>query len=241
MPSTIVPATVGFWWASTTTETYETALYTVPAGMLVNALFLYCWRIFPTFFPTRSLRVLLVQVTLAALAVWAVLAIAFVSLAQSEWIPIQVLGFGCVAIQVFAGVATCWSDTPAPAGARRADLVTLLLRGVLAGSAIGFSVWLASLGSPLLAGMASVFPAIFLTTMISTWLTQGKAVPMGAVGPIMLGSSSVSAYALSAIWTLPWWGALWGSIASWLFAVCVVSVPAWIFLRRRPRGPGADP
>ena len=39
---------------------------------------------------------------------------------------------------------------------------------------------------------------IFLTTMVSLWLSQGEAVPSGAVGPMMLGASSVAVYALLA-------------------------------------------
>ena len=52
--------------------------------------------------------------------------------------------------------------------------------------------------------MASVFPAIFLTTMVSIWLSQGEAVQSGA-NLMMLGSSSVALYLclhcnLSGLW-----------------------------------------
>ena len=231
VPSTIVPATLGFWWASADQDSYHAALYSVPGAMLVNACFLYCWRFFPTRFSDGDLHRLLTKVALSALLVWAILALGLVTLARSGWIPIHVMGFSCLALQMAAGVASCRNYIPAPKGTQSVGLWTLLMRGLLAGSAISFSVWLAGLGNPVLAGVASVFPAIFLTTMISVWLAQGKAVPMGAVGPIMLGSSSVSVFALSAVWSLPALGALWGSLASWLFAVCVISVPAWLYLR----------
>jgi len=201
--------------------------------MLVNAGFLYCWRLFPNLFNAQGLKKLLVAVTLASLCIWAILAFSFVSLARSEMLPIQLLGFGAFALQVIAGTAMCWSKTPAPRGSQKVGASTLVMRGLLAGSAIYFSVWLANLGNPLLAGVASVFPAIFLTTMISVWLAQGKAVPMGAVGPIMLGSSSVSVFSLSAIWTLPWLGVAVGALTSWLLAIMVVSIPCWFFLRSR--------
>ena len=85
----------------------------------------------------------------------------------------------------------------------------------------------------MLAGVAAVFPAIFLTTMVSLWWSQGQAVPMGAVGPLVLGSGSVSAYALCAAFSLPALGPGWGSLVAWVAAVVVVTVPAWWWLRGR--------
>ena len=46
---------------------------------------------------------------------------------------------------------------------------------------------IARLGGSIAAGVTAVFPAIFMTTMISLWLSQGEAVQVGAVGPMMLG------------------------------------------------------
>jgi hypothetical protein len=80
--------------------------------------------------------------------------------------------------------------------------------------------------------MASVFPVIFLTTMVSLWLSQGEAVQSGAVGPMMLGSTAVSAFALLAAFTLPALGVVGGSVVSWLGAVCLVSLPAAAWVRR---------
>src|SRR5690606_6179878 len=86
----------------------------------------------------------------------------------------------------------------------------LLGRGLLAGAAVGVAVAIGGAGFPLLAGMASVFPAIFLTTMVSLWLAQGEAVPLGAVGPMILGSTSIAGYALAAL------GPGLGAAAAWV-------------------------
>ena len=67
--------------------------------------------------------------------------------------------------------------------------------------------------------------------MIALWLSQGEAVQAGAVGPLMLGSTSVAVYALLATVTLPTWGLVWGSIWAWLGSVALVSVPAHAWLR----------
>ena len=71
--------------------------------------------------------------------------------------------------------------------------------------------------------------------MVSVWLSQGEAVQIGAVGPMMLGASSVSGFALIAAFTLPALGALWGTVLAWILAVALVTVPAWLWLQRRSR------
>lgn len=89
----------------------------------------------------------------------------------------------------------------------------LFLRGAFAGLSIGIAVLLSTTSSEA-AGIVSVFPSIFLTSMVvrirsypaipfhdgllgqALWLSQHSSVPIGAVGPMMLGSASVSVYAV---------------------------------------------
>ena len=122
-----------------------------------------------------------------------------------------------------------------PQGLTPSQNRVLLSRGLLAGLAVGFSPppppWISGLGLPILAGMASVFPAIFLTTMVSICYLRGL-VQSGAVGPMMLGSSSVGAYALLCIWTFPF-GTTTGTLLAWTLAISTTSVPTWWWLQRR--------
>ena len=85
----------------------------------------------------------------------------------------------------------CWNLKPAPKGKNSVSKKILAARGIVAAMAIGIAVLISSLGMPLLAGLASVFPAIFLTSMIALWLAQGPSVPLGAAGPMMMGGASV--------------------------------------------------
>ena len=80
------------------------------------------------------------------------------------------------------------------------------MRGLAAATAIGIAVQFASMGLPIIAGLASVFPAIFLTTMVALWVAQGADVPTGAAGPMMLGGSSVGMYSLIAPYAVPEYG-----------------------------------
>ena len=102
-----------------------------------------------------------------------------------------------------------------------------------AACAIGAAVWLSAQGQPFVAGLAAVFPAIFLTSMVALWLAQGPTVPRGAAGPMAMGGVSVAIYALVAMYSLPAWGVVFGSLAAWLIAVLGWSLPAFLLLRKR--------
>lgn len=82
--------------------------------------------------------------------------------------------------------------------------------------------------------------------MVSLWLAQGSTVPVGAVGPLMLGSLSVSIYAILVALLVPHiyistyphgaqWSAGLGFFLSWFLSVIIVSLPCYLFMRWRAR------
>lgn len=115
-------------------------------------------------------------------------------------------------------------------------------------------VAIAGIGHPVLSGLAVVFPAIFMTTMVSLSISQGHAVPAGAIGPMvvpccaganlsdawLVGSTNIfagrrSSFRLDAsgfVFQLCWliWEAAYIT-ASWFFAVGFVSVPTYVGLK----------
>lgn len=235
LPTTIVPASLGFA-AETSPEGLAAAMYAVPPGMLLNALFLWLWRAVPPRLPAMPLHPRLAVMTAASLGAWFVGALALVralDAAEGSLTTLRAVGVGATLAIVVIGVLACLRGVPAPKGKRPVGPLTLVLRGVLAGLAIGTSVWIARTGGPLAAGVASVFPAIFVTTMVSLWLSQGEAVPAGAVGPMMLGSAAVASYAVLAAVALPALGVWLGPAAAWIGAVLTTTVPAWWWLGRR--------
>lgn len=237
LPSTIVPASIGILLQASDPRAFGDAMSAVPVGMVVNACFLWTWRVLPGRLPDASLGPRLALMVAVSLSVWAGLAgTATAALAGLRGFGVSPLGVGVagLALTLGVGLVAVRDAVPAPRGARRVGWLTLLGRGVLAAVAIGGSAWLARHGGGLLAGMASVFPAIFLTTMVSLWWSQGEAVPTGAVGPMMLGSSSVAAYALLAAWALPAFGPWSGAACAWGCAVVGVTLPA-AWWAARPR------
>lgn len=48
----------------------------------------------------------------------------------------------------------------------------------------------------IIAGLVNPFPAMFTVSMVSLWLSQGKAVGIGAVSPMVLGITSLNVFVL---------------------------------------------
>lgn len=234
MPSTIVPASIGFHLSSSP-EAAREALLAVPFGMAVNVLFLWSWAVLP---PRITAPMRLTKVLAGALSIWAVAALGCTLLLDT--LPVDLAGPATVMTltMILVGAWACRGAPPSPPGRRKVGLLSLVSRGWMAAGAIALAVWLSD-QSPLLAGMASVFPAIFLTTMVSLWISQGEAVQAGAVGPMMLGSTAVSVYALLATLSLPHLGLVWGSVVAWKGSLIFATLPAWWWVQRHPAVPRA--
>ena len=229
IPTTIVPAAAFMWMAEPNSDAFDPAMGMVPVGMLLNAIFLWLWRVVPPRIPLWDFGKRLTIITTINLSMWFTGAAISVMLFP-EQISMSV-GLIALIIGVLLGLWISLDYKPAPRGKNRVGPLALACRGIAAATAIGLAVWLSQLGSPLLAGMASVFPAIFLTSMVALWIAQGEDVPSGAVGPMMLGAMSVSFYALVATFTLPEYGVLIGSAITWVASIGFVSVPAALWLR----------
>lgn len=235
VPTTVVPAALGL--LGQPEADFVSSMATIPVGMWVNAVFLGCWRWLPGRASALPRGAQLPAMVLASLAVWAAVgALALEGLRRGARAGVPPLGVGLVALlaSLALGLWSCRGGAQRPGAARPVRPAVLLARAGLAAAAIAGAVLTAGLAGPVLAGLAAVFPAIFLTTMVSLWVSQGAAVQGAAVGPMMLGSASVSAYALLAAFLLPALGGVGGSTLSWLLAVGLVTAPAAWALRPRP-------
>jgi len=233
LPSTIVPAAIGIHLAAEDVQGFQDALRVTPVAMLLNTLFLWLWRVLPPRLPSWGLHAQLAVVLALALAAWCAGAATTVVALDRITLDALPVGVAATCAALLVGVVACLPGVPAPRGSRRVGIGVLVARGLLAASAIAAAVILAGMGGPLVAGMAACFPAIFTTTMVSLWLSQGQAVPAGAVGPMMLGGTSVSAFALLASFWIPSFGPAAGALLAWIVAAGALSVPAGLWLRSR--------
>lgn len=235
VPTTIVPAVAGMAAAQGEQELMD-SLSVVPAGMLINAIFLSVWIYLPRATASLGSERSLAVTTATALLAWAMFGMVTIlcigELSEYGTGP-RTIGMIGIALTAVFGIVLGWKPYESPKGSREVSKSILLARGLMAATAIGSSVWVAGLGYPLLAGLASVFPAIFLTSMVSLWISQGPSVPRGAAAPMLLGGGSVGVYSLVAMYSLEAHGIILGSIMSWVTAVAVWSMPSYIYLRWR--------
>ena len=238
VPTTIVPAVAGMAVAQGERELLD-SLSVVPAGMLINAIFLSVWIYLPRVTVKMGIERSLAVTTATALLAWALFGMVTIlcigELSESGTGP-RTIGMIGIALTAVFGIALGWKPDESPKGSREVSKPVLLARGLMAATAIGASVWVAGLGYPLLAGLASVFPAIFLTSMVSLWISQGPSVPRGAAAPMLLGGGSVGIYSLVAMYSLEAHGMVIGSIMAWVIAVAFWSMPSYIYLKWRTGG-----
>jgi hypothetical protein len=251
MPTTVIPASIGFALVAglpargapppdAQPGLLLAACFTVPSGMLVSALFLTVWRYVPPLLPpTWPLRRALPFMVLFSLSVWAACAAASISISRAAGNPVA-YGAICFALHAAIALRVTWSHKSAPKGAASVPWRALALRGALAGLAIFFSVLLSAAGDGgVMGGMASTFPAIFLSIQVALWASSGGAVQGGAVGPVMLGAVSVPTFAMLFAGLAPLWGIAAAAAVSWVGAVLLVSAPAFAYLRWRGGCAGA--
>ncbi len=251
LPTTIIPASWGLWYQGQTElnpqafEAFSMAMYAVPAGMCLNAIFLWLWRVIPQKLPTivqqsqtdsRSLHRALAMMSLITLGLWFIGAFVWVSLSK-HWLispDLHLMSAQCsLLLIILIGIGATYHTRPAPKGKKTTQLTTLISRGLCAMLAVIIAVLIAKSGASTFAGVASVFPAIFWTTMVSLWLSQGQAVPAGAVGPMMLGSSSVAIFAIVAPYTYQTSGPFLGALLAWFTALLGAALPSYAWIQRK--------
>ena len=236
IPTTIVPAAIGIYLSADNSDAYLISMCIVPIGMFLNACFLGVWKIIPGKISGYSSGKKLSVTLLAALTFWVVAGVLMIWFSEEllsrnvDPLTIAIVATACL---LAMGILVTWRGESGPRGNREVSSWVLLLRGLAAAIAIGVAVWLSGVGLPLLSGLISVFPAIFLTSMVALWISQGEDVPTGAAGPMMLGGGSVSAYAIVAMWSLPVLGVWVGSAVAWVGSIVLWSLPAWAYVNSR--------
>lgn len=243
VPTTIVPATAAIWLSlpggEESLESYRVSMALVPIGMLLCGCVLATWRLLPQRLPRAWSDAQRMLFTLAtSVCVWGT-GSTLVVIAEDATRPSVAVaaawGAAGWCLMLVLGVALWRISHHAPRGHRRVGATTLVLRGTAAGLAIAASTAVAQSGWPIASGIASTFPAIFLTTMVATWVAQGSGVPTGATGPMVLGSLSVGAYAALSAALYPRLGLALGIPLCWGIAVLCTSLPVHLWLLRGAR------
>jgi len=235
-PTSIIPSCVGFTAQSDTNGLIK-ACFTVPAGMLLNAGFILLWRHLPAKLPlkyTKNER-LIIMVIITVFA-WIIAAFLFVIIMQfiqsgDQSIISVVVGILFFIIQLLTGIFLVYlKPKEAPKGKSKVPFLILLCRGFLAGIVVSVAVLLSKFND-IAAAMISIFPAIMLTSMISLWLSHGEQITVGAAGPMLTGTLSVSAYAMLFSIIEPYVGIIAAPFICYTFSITCFSIPIVLLLR----------
>ena len=82
LPTTIIPASLGFWYLSESDGDFIVAMWSVPIGMLLDAAFLHSWRWIPPRVTLKHPMLRLVAVVSGTLGFWFMLAFTVVTALQ---------------------------------------------------------------------------------------------------------------------------------------------------------------
>jgi hypothetical protein len=255
----------------TSVVNFQKSMFVVSTSMLINGGFLYCWKYFPAYLKAFALfdsktEWLLAAVTLASYSFWLLTSFTFVYLYNnlipvdfsnaeiidgtnvSAWYivtsasqsPAFILAVCSLSAHLILGIAGNFYARETPKSTKKQSWRNNLLRGLAAGLSIFIAVLLSSVNS-VVGGVASTFPAIFGTAMISVWLTSGTAVSLGAVEPLFFGSLSVSIFSFISAFLIPILDKLMKreialAVAIFIiyaFCVAFVSVPIYFYLQWR--------
>ena len=93
---------------------------------------------------------------------------------------------------------------------------TILLRGLISGTVIGFAVVMGKIGGPLVGGMFSAFPAMFTSTILITYFSRGAAFSAAIMKSAILGLMTIMVHALMVRVTYVPLGIWWGTAVSTL-------------------------
>jgi hypothetical protein len=108
----------------------------------------------------------------------------------------------------------------------------LLFRGLLGGGVISFAVIMSKVAGPLYGGMFSMFPAMFLSTMVLTYVAHGASFSSGTLKSAIIGSISIVAYAPAVRYTYLSLGLLWGTIVSILVSYALGVLVYYLWIKR---------
>ncbi|KAI8907143.1 hypothetical protein EDD86DRAFT_208857 [Gorgonomyces haynaldii] len=260
-PTTLIPASIGFWitYREDNILSFQKSMLIVCPGMLVNAVFLTCWRVGPkilTRIPSleqNHIRLLLAM-TAFSYFFWFVAAAILVLILEQIVQPAEsmdpmtvvydprqnvifYLAVVSLVVQIGWGLFGTFHIKPTPKADKKTGFLMNVCRGIAAGVAIFLCILLGKI-NPLLGGIFSLFPAIFGTAMISVWLLSGSQVSLGSIEPLILGSSSVSMFAFISAFLVPLMNTFDGGwIAAYIgvYLICIfgVSVPIYFYLTWR--------
>jgi len=220
LPSTII---VAFIFISLNKGVYfaSQSAVVVPAEMGVNLVFLFV-------FALLSYRSIYIAIT-ASLTVWVLLtSLLFVLNLENIFVSIAI--YAAALIFTFMVLERVKKTPSIGSVTVHYTPMKIILRGLLAGTVIAIAVFLSNVGTAL-SGIFSVFPAIFLSTMLISLREHGPNFAGGIAKSMIFGSQSVMVYAVAIYFFYPLYSVALGSIFA--FGISVIVMMILLGLRKK--------
>ncbi len=213
LPSTIVIAFIFISLNKGTSFASDSAAV-VPAEMGINIIFLFMFAVMAN----RRLPTILIS----TLGVWSVLSVLlYIFDFNNIYISIIIyLAMMILALIILEKVIKVKSVEKKEVEYTKRKI---LFRGVLAGIVIAVAVTLSNIGS-VLSGIFSVFPAIFLSTMLIFTKEHGPKFVGGIAKSMIFGTPTVVSYAIALHFLYPEFGMVIGTVLSYIISLGVVTV-----------------
>jgi uncharacterized membrane protein (GlpM family) len=210
LPSTIVIAFL-FIALTNSIEFATVSVLIVPAEMGINLIFLMLFAVFAY----KSFKLAIV----GSLGVWAILS-TFLFYSSLSILPIALMIYVIALASTFFILENGVKISSIGRRKVRYSSLKIIMRGMIAGFIIAVSVVLSNL-SAILSGIFSVFPAIFLSTMIISYREHGPDFVGGMAKSMIFGTPSVTSYAVSIYFLYPRIGLVWGSITAYCIGILI--------------------
>jgi hypothetical protein len=168
---------------------------------------------------------------LASLAVWLGLSLAVVFVHFNSF-ALSLVGFLALLSLSYVVMERVLRVTSLAGRATPLSVSTLLLRAGISGAIITLAVAIAKLGGPLVGGVFAAFPAVFLSTMILTYVARGWAFSAGVMKTLMLsGTINTTVYAIAVRYMYPAFGLIVGTVGAFLLALASMYL-VWLLVRK---------
>ena len=225
LPSTVVVTLLFVALTQSPERAVEETTF-IPVVLGLNCLF------FATFALCASAGV--VFALASALAVWLLLAVLAVLIVPRD-LAASLLILACCFVGASLLLHAAVHPEVAANGHFRLSVMQVLIRAAFGGMVVGFGVWLSHTGGPLIGGVAAVFPAAGVSTLVITSWSRGVRFASGLTEPMMVsGACTILVYALAVRYSYLSIGVVEGTTAAIIASGgCAYVLYQWRRRRRR--------
>ena len=216
-------------------------VYSSIFSVLLDIIYLHAWKYIPKYFPNINVC----SIVFWSFVIWFICAficylIISTLLVSATILAYQLLTIIMTIILIIIGIIGNIKYYNAPKGNNRVSLGIHLIRGFACGIVTLVVSLSAELNYPIIAGLFNSFPILFTVSMASLWITQGKAVSLGALSPMILGVTCVNVFAISVATFVQYifktknqYVHNMGIIlfGSWIAAIVIISIPTFLLIR----------